>query len=142
MRCTPNSLPSFGVLVREFDDAVDEFCRDYPSFVEERRGKLRGMFDPADYPDPKDIRSKFNLDRAILPFPDVADFRSDLDPDVVADIREEIAAEVKRASGGVNKESAKEIAKVVGHMAEKLKEYKNEPGKKNLLLGFASRERA
>jgi hypothetical protein len=132
-RILPNALyaefaAEFRVLKREFEKAVDAFVQGYPSFVEARRADLQGMFDPADYPD--DIRSKFNIALAILPFPDVADFRSDLDPDVEADIREEIAAQLNNASAGVTKESAKSIVETVGHMAKKLKEYKSTPGTK------------
>jgi hypothetical protein len=131
-RILPNALyaefaAEFRVLKREFEKAVDEFCVGYPSFVEERRRDLQGMFDPADYPE--DIRSKFKLALAILPFPDVQDFRSDLDPDVEQDIREEIEAQLRDATAGLSKESARSIVETVGHMAKKLKEYKSE-GKK------------
>ena len=57
----------FRVLKREFDRAADEFCRDYPSFVEERKRALNGMFDQADYPAASMIRDKFKIESQDVP---------------------------------------------------------------------------
>jgi hypothetical protein len=94
-RILPNALFSkfsdeFRTLKREFNDAADRFCAAYPAFVEERKKALNGLFNDGDYPSADDIRSKFNLDLTILPFPDAADFRSELDDDTVAEIRAQL----------------------------------------------------
>ena len=81
----------FRKLKREFDQAVDEFCAGYPEFVEERKKALNGLFNAADYPHPREIRSKFKLATKTFPVPDADDFRSDvLDADTVEDIRREL----------------------------------------------------
>jgi hypothetical protein len=133
-RILPNALYSkfsdeFRVLKREFATAADEFARNYPMFIEERKRKLNGAFKPEDYPPADEIRKKFQLDLTILPFPDAADFRSDLDADTVADIKREIAETSNRVIDDAMTLTGKQIIETVGHMAEKLKEYKTgKPG--------------
>jgi hypothetical protein len=129
MRILPNVLHGrfvneFRVLEREFADAVDDFCRDYPNFVEERKNKLRGMFDPNDYPSVRDIRSKFNLGYHTFPVPEADDFRSDvLDQDTIEDIKREIAETSDAVLTGAMTDTKDQIVKVVGHMSKKLAEY-------------------
>ena len=126
-RILPNALYAefankFRSLKREFDIEADRFCREYPDYITERARKLNGLYDPADYPSPQDIRSKFALDIVVLPFPDVEDFRSDLDPEIAEDIRAEIA-EACKVDDKLSKHNAEQIIEVVGHMAKKLAEY-------------------
>ena len=57
----PNALFSkfadeFRTLKRDFNEAADEFCRDYPSFIEERKASLNGAFKASDYPSAPEIR--------------------------------------------------------------------------------------
>jgi hypothetical protein len=130
-RILPNALYSkfsdeFRVLKREFAVAADQFARDYPTFIEERKRKLNGAFNPNDYPSVDQIRQKFQLDLTILPFPDASDFRSDLDDDIVNDIKREIAEMSDRVVNGAMRHTGEQIVKTVGHMAEKLKEYRSE----------------
>jgi hypothetical protein len=132
-RVLPNMLyekfaEAFRELKRKFDKAADEFARDYPQFVAERKAKLNGLFNPADYPHPCDIRSKFKLELKFLPFPDASDFRADLDDDVVADIRREIEETSRGVIDNAMQHTVRQIVETVGHMAEKLGEYK--PGRK------------
>src|SRR5215831_15393669 len=79
-RILPNALyvefsNAFRELKRDFEVEVDKFCREYPSYIEERKINLNGLFNAADYPKPEDIRSKFNLDLSVSALPDAADFR-------------------------------------------------------------------
>lgn len=139
-RILPNALFSkfadeFRELKRDMERAADAFERGYLSFIEERKRKINGLFDPQDYPPADEIRAKFNLDHRIMPLPDEEDFRADLDADTVADIK----AEMARTSGNVlddaMKATAAEIVEKVGHMSTKLKEYKTgTDGKKKFFL--------
>ena len=133
MRILPNTLHAkfaeeFRKIKRDFHDAADKFCRDYPDYVKERAKALNGLFDPADYPDPKEIRSKFQLDTKTFPVPDAGDFRSDvLDQDTIEDIRRELTETSEQVLSDAMRHSIDQIVKIVGHMSEKLQEYK--PGK-------------
>jgi hypothetical protein len=128
LRILPNTLhgkfaDEFRVLKREFADAADDFCRDYPQFVEERKRALKGLFDPNDYPSASEIRSKFNLDTKVFPVPEADDFRSDvLDQDTIEDIKREIAETSDQVLAGAMTDTKEQIIKVVGHMSKKLAE--------------------
>lgn len=119
----------FRLLKREFNEAADRFAADYPSFVEERRRELNGLFNAADYPSADTIRSKFRFELTILPFPDSTDFRSDLDEDTVAEIRQQLEETTRDAVSKAMEHTGQRIIETVGRMAEKLREYKTTEGK-------------
>jgi hypothetical protein len=129
MRILPNVLhekfaTEFRKIKREFDQAVVEFVRDYPKFVEERKRVLNGLYNESDYPSPNDIGSKFKLETKTFPVPDAGDFRSDvLDADTVEDIRRELTETSETVLSDAMKHSVEQIVEVVGHMSEKLKTY-------------------
>jgi hypothetical protein len=138
LRILPNVLHQkfgneFRLLKREFEPAVDEFCRDYPRFVEERERALGDMFNAADYPSPEEIRSKFELDVKTFPVPEADDFRSDvLDADTIADIKRELEVTSENVLQGAMSDTVKQMVDVVSHMNEKLKTYgTSADGKKN-----------
>lgn len=139
-RILPNALYSrftdqFRVLKRDFNDAADRFCAGYPSFIEERKAALNGAFKASDYPKPSEIRSKFQLDLTVLPFPNAEDFRSDLDDDTVADIKREIEETSGKVIDDAMKHTASQIVDLVGHMSTKLKEYKTgKPGERRFFM--------
>jgi hypothetical protein len=134
LRILPNVLhaqfaDAFRKLKRDFDRAADEFCREYPRFVEERKRALNGLFNPSDYPSPEIIRDKFKLETKTFPVPDADDFRSDvLDADTIDDIKRELAETSDTVLHDAMKDSAGQITKIVGHMAEKLKTYNGGKG--------------
>lgn len=53
-----------------FQEGVDEFIRIYPDLVDEARDRLKGMFDPDDYPDIAGMRNNFQFNFRIMPMPD------------------------------------------------------------------------
>jgi hypothetical protein len=129
LRILPNVLHNefatkFRALKREFDDAADKFCQNFPQYVAERKRALNGMFDESDYPTPREIRSKFKLEAKTFPIPEAEDFRSDvLDDATIEDIKREIAETNDVVLGAAMSDSVQQIAKLVGHMSEKLKTY-------------------
>jgi hypothetical protein len=137
-RILPNMLYSefsneFRVLKRKFDDAVDRFVAGYPQFIEDRKASLRGAFNEDDYPDVNKIRGKFRLEVTVMPFPNVEDFRADLDPETVKDIRNEIESTSNAIIDDAMNHTVAQITKIVGHMSAKLHqadEEDNKPRKK------------
>jgi hypothetical protein len=133
LRILPNALYTefsneLRVLIREFETEVDKFCANYDSYVWERINSSDGLFNVRDYPTVGQIRGKFKVDREIIPFPDVADFRSDLDQETVDEIRQQVEATSTRAVSDAMQSTAHEIVKLVGHMAEKLAEQRTKSG--------------
>ena len=127
-RILPNALyakfsDEFRVLKRDFNQAADRFAAAFPSYVKQRKAVLNSLFDPADYPSASEIRSKFNLDLTVLPFPDADDFRSDLDDETVADIKADMAKTSDAVVKQAMQHTGQQITEVVGHMADKLREY-------------------
>jgi hypothetical protein len=129
MRILPNVLHTkfvneFRVLEREFAIAADDFCADYTRFVEERKRALNTLFNPADYPSAREIRSKFNLAYKTFPVPQADDFRSDvLDADTLADIKRELTETSDAVLVNAMADTKKSIVETVGHMSKKLAEY-------------------
>ena len=138
----PNTLYSeftnqFRVINQKFDDAADRFERAYPAILAAAPGRLNGMFNPSDYPAVSKIRSKFSLSLRFSTVPDAGDFRSDaLDADTIEDIRKEIAASVQAQEREFVAGVYRQIGEIVGHMAERLKEYDAyDPTKKDRKTG-------
>jgi hypothetical protein len=129
MRILPNVLHTkfaneFRVLKREFAQAADEFCADYPRFVEERKRALNGLFNAEDYPSASEIRSKFHLDTKVFPVPEADDFRSDvLDADTIEDIKRELNETSDQVLAGAMNDTKTQIVKAVGRMSERLTAY-------------------
>jgi len=146
LRILPNALhekfaTEFRKLQRDFDEAVDTFCRNYPDFVKERARALNGLFNADDYPSEREIRSKFQMRTKTFPLPDAGDFRSDvLDEDTIEDIKRELAETNDTVVVDAMRHTAQQIVEVVGHMSEKLNGYKKDgKGKKSKVTGKKER---
>jgi hypothetical protein len=130
-------------LVRELNEAADEFELVYPELVARAPADLNSAFDPADYPPADKIRSKFSAKIDFDTMPDEADFRCDLDPEIEADIRAEIAATANATEARLQAATVERITEVVGKMAESLGEYGEEiPGAKKHKKSGAARTRS
>lgn len=66
-------------LKNEFENAVHNLLAKYPAEVLAAQTNLGDMYDPADYPDPADIKNKFGIVMDISPFPvDNDDWRQNM----------------------------------------------------------------
>ena len=119
----------FRVIKRDFNEAADKFEAEYPSFVEDAKKRLNGLFRDEDYPSAREIRSKFQLTLTVLPFPDAEDFRADLDADTIADLKRELIENTANVLDNAMKATVNDIIENVGHMATKLAEYRPSGGK-------------
>lgn len=119
----------FRTLKREFADAADRFCAAYPDYVEQRKQALNGMFNQADYPTAEEIRSKFDLDFVVTPFLEAADWRSDLDEEIVAEIRADLETRSVNVVDNAMKHTVTQIIERVGAMATKLAAFVPSGGK-------------
>jgi hypothetical protein len=124
-RILPNALfmkfaNEFREVARLFNDEADALARDFPSFIEERKAKLKGLFKMEDYPSPQSLRAKFALEYKVMPFPDAADFRADLDEATLEELRGEILAATKNATETARAATFQQIAEVVERMVDRL----------------------
>lgn len=111
----------------DFENAVSEFCANYPQYVEDARAKLNGLFDSKDYPDVARIRSKFSFKFEVLPVPVADDLRVNLGNEETARIKQQIeqdsADQIARAMSDI----WQRMREVIAAMAERLKLYKVNP---------------
>jgi hypothetical protein len=63
---------------QQFNDAVKEFLREYPTLVSAAAFQLGDLFDADEYPDVDQLINKFKFRYVFLPVPDVGDFRIDV----------------------------------------------------------------
>jgi hypothetical protein len=113
----------------EHTRAVEEFARNYPKHVEQRRKELNGMFREEDYPKTKDIRTRFTATLRLLPCPDSGDFRVALAKEHADDIRADIEKTMKVALQKAIEDPINRIVEKVGNMAERLQAYRPSAGK-------------
>jgi hypothetical protein len=64
-------------LQAKFEELVDDFCVEYPALVSLAPQYLGALFDPADYPTPEEVRTKFGFRLVMSPVPESGDFRID-----------------------------------------------------------------
>jgi len=72
--------PKLNELIDAFNARVDEFVTKYPLLVAGERKRLGKMYDPGEYP--RDIRSKFAVEKILEPVPSADDFRVDIGKDI------------------------------------------------------------
>ncbi len=107
---------------RRFYLAVNEFLAEYPSYIEQGRMELNGLFRPEDYPDPQKIREKFELRLEILPIPSGEDFRVSLSEEQRARISRDIDAQVRVSLQKGTQELWLRLRKLVEHMVSRLRQ--------------------
>jgi hypothetical protein len=114
-------------LREKFERAVSEFLGAYPDYVQAAKVSLNGLFNGADYPETRQLESKFEWKISILPFPDAADFRADLSDHELNRVRGEIEASINAKVANAMDDTWKRAYDVVSHMAERLDAYTVDP---------------
>jgi len=112
--------------MREFEDAfsqsVDEFLEVYPSYIEQVRPELNGLFREEDYPSAEKLRAKFGVKLEVLPIPSGDDFRVTLSEEEQARVAREIDESVRQSLNRGTKDLWVRLTDVVTHMVDKLNE--------------------
>ena len=108
-----------------FDAAADAFERNYVQYVNDAKAALGGMFDPDDYPDVYEIRSRFGFETIVSPLPDQGDFRVSLNASEVQRIQADIESRTRNILHDATDECWKRLYKSVEHMTERLSDADN-----------------
>ncbi len=114
--------------IQEFQDAVDVFVDRYPDLRREAERTLNGMFNADDYPDLRQIRTKFGAKPDIEPLPQAKDFRVDLSQGAVDVIRADIEQSVMLACQDAQRCAWEKLRTSLSAMLERLSG-ENEDGK-------------
>ena len=112
--------------MREFEQVftqqVEEFLAVYPSYIEQVRPALNGLFREEDYPSAEKLRSKFGVRVEVLPIPSGEDFRVTLSEEEQARVAREIDENVRQSLKRGTEDLWVRLKDVVSHMVERLKE--------------------
>ena len=112
--------------MREFEQAfaqqVEEFLTVYPSYIEQVRPELNGLFREEDYPPTDKLRNKFGVRLEVLPIPSGNDFRVTLSEEEQARVAREIDESVRQSLQKGTEDLWTRLKGVVAHMVERLNE--------------------
>jgi hypothetical protein len=112
--------------MREFEQAfsqqVEEFLAVYPSYIEQVRPELNGLFREEDYPSTDKLRNKFGVKLEVLPIPSGNDFRVTLSEEEQARVAREIDDNVRQSLQKGTEDLWTRLKGVVAHMVERLNE--------------------
>ncbi len=104
----------------KFEGATRDFTTNYPQVINDARARLNGLFDPTDYPEPDQINAKFAFDVSVLPMPDAADFRVQLQGEDLQRLQQSTQAQLDAAQTSASRDIYSRLAETVGRMAERL----------------------
>ncbi len=100
---------------------VDAFLAAHPSLCQEAAKRLRGLYNPADYPSAEDVAREFGFSWQYVSF-GVPDQLKAISQDVWEQEREKAAQRMAEASSEIQTVLRESMAKLVQHMADRLKE--------------------
>lgn len=102
---------------------VDAFLTAWPSYVDDARQRLNGLFNPADYPSAYELRRRFSFRWTVRPVPTAGDFRVELGAAEVDAIRQQIEDGLNVTVQAAMVDVWDRIKTVVSAMAERLRAY-------------------
>jgi hypothetical protein len=105
-----------------FTQQVEDFLAVYPSYIEQVRPELNGLFREEDYPSAEKLRSKFGVRLEVLPIPSGEDFRVTLSQEEQSRVAREIDENVRQSLLRGTEDLWVRLKDVVSHMVERLKE--------------------
>lgn len=106
----------------EFEEAVGEFMANYGAMVEDAQERLKGMFNPEDYPEESRIKDKYSFKVHIDPLPSQEDFRVTLQSEEVDRIKARIQQRNQIAFQEAMADVWNRLYQNVKHMADRLKD--------------------
>jgi hypothetical protein len=86
----------------KLEEAVDEFVKNYPKWLDYARKTKKGLFDETQYPTASGIRDHYKVNITFLPFPNVADFRVDIDNNELERIKRQTEQALSDALASAN----------------------------------------
>lgn len=104
----------------EVEKRVNDFKAIYPQLVQDARNRLKTMYNPADYPDVKDIGERFAINVSFSPVPSAGDFRVNLNEEYVESIKSEITERTNARQVEALNHCWSRIRDVVGKIHERL----------------------
>ncbi len=98
---------------------VARFIEDYPDLVINAQSRLRGLFDPHDYPDPEVVRGAFQFSWRYITL-SVPTTLAAIDRSIFTREREKAAEQWDEAARSIQTLLRANMAELIGHMTERL----------------------
>lgn len=86
----------------KLDEMVAEFVSNYPKWLDHARKTKKGLFDETQYPTASGISNHYKVNVTFLPFPNVADFRVDIDDKELEQIKTQTTQALSDALASAN----------------------------------------
>jgi len=103
-----------------FWQLVHAFEQQYPVLITSMALQLGSLFKRSEYPDPRDIVSKFGFYPTFSPVPEAGDFRVDIPSDALKELKANYSAEADRRVELAMKDAWDRLHATIVHMREKL----------------------
>lgn len=110
----------FNTARTEWLQAVDDFVMVYPALQADARLLLNSLYRDEDYPDPAQVRAKFNIDIGFQPVPQAGDWRVDIGDDALETLRQQIEERVTASQGVAMQAAWQRVYDVVAKAHERL----------------------
>jgi hypothetical protein len=106
----------------EYEAAVKFFLDNYPKYKTEAKKRLNGLYKEEDYPTRDELLRKFGFDMNVFPIPSDKDWRVDLGKEANAEVKKQIASQVKSAEALILKSVWEKMSERVALIADYLKD--------------------
>lgn len=103
--------------------AIDRFVRNYPDVIDEARNRLKGLFDPTEFPSILEIRSKFGWSVSFFPVPEVGGFRVNLQQSILDQMNRDMEERLRANCNNALLDLFDRIYAQASHVAERLESY-------------------
>lgn len=111
---------ALGNFERQFNDAVEEFLRDYPTLVSAAAFQLGDLFDAGEYPDVEKLKDKFRFKYVFVPVPDAGDFRIDVNEAGKKELQDQYEKFYSDRLEQASRDTWERLHTCLTHMSEKL----------------------
>jgi hypothetical protein len=114
----------------KFNRMVEDFIDAYPALVQTSHNYLGNLFDPADYPDAEEVRTKFGFRLVFAPVPESGDFRLDLPAQEMDEVKRGYEESFKDRLADAMQDPWDRLHKMLTGMSEKLADKEGDESKK------------
>ena len=111
---------ALGNFERQFNEAVEEFLKEYPTLVSAAAFQLGDLFSADEYPDVGTLVDKFKFRYVFVPVPEAGDFRIDVSEEGKKELQEQYEKFYSDRLAQATRDAWDRLHDCVKHMSEKL----------------------
>jgi hypothetical protein len=104
----------------EWEQARDAFLRAYPQLRYDAQKSLATLYSVEDYPDPADLKHRFDFRVRFMPIADNNDWRIDIGDEALARLKADVTAQLKEVEAEAMREAWRRVQDVVEKTVERL----------------------